>query len=122
MLYKKNKIKSSYKRKEEGKETLHCPICGESISETLGLYVTAVCKECDKRAVNGEGEPPAFNSMMDFGENPVFIDGKKCWRRYRFGGYITMLDRFDCKDLEEFYKKQNKKTKRSKHPIINNRE
>jgi hypothetical protein len=39
----------------------------------------------------------------DHGENPVFIDGIKCWRRYRFGGHIALRDTFDCESLQEFY-------------------
>ena len=36
----------------------------------------------------------------DDGPDPVFAGSQKCWRRYRIGGWVTMLDPFDCNSLE----------------------
>jgi len=82
-----------------------CSICNVELDdpEFASNYPNFVCRECDARALNGKGEPPHHDSMHDNGDNPVFIDDIKCWRRYRFGGYITMRDKFDCADILEFY-------------------
>lgn len=99
-----------------------CPICGGDGGGTSGSYPNVVCEECDERAVNQDGEEPwhgwppsekpesdddVIQMPPDDGENPVFIDGQKCWRRYRFGGWVTMMDEHDCDSLKEFYEKHD---------------
>jgi len=89
--------------------------------ENTLAYPFIVCHTCDDRALNSEGQRPwtaqdettgkvvdgvfVIEDGGDGGENPVFIDGIKCWRRYRFGGWVTMRDGFDCDAIEEFYRK-----------------
>ncbi|MFC7164754.1 hypothetical protein [Halospeciosus flavus] len=114
-------------RYPQGEEQEVCAICNKPLyGIALPLtanYVNVVCKECERRAVNEDGEEPkhgaayreklkaesddpeSVNVSSDDGENPVFIDGYKCWRRYKFGGYITRLDEFDCDDIWEFREK-----------------
>lgn len=97
---------------------MDCPICGAKVGESD--YPNLVCDDCDDRAVNENGEPAKYGFEYldrepdsdggiqmepETGTNPVFIDGEKCWRRYRFGGWVTMKDEHDCDTLEEFYRK-----------------
>jgi len=105
-----------------GPGELRCAICGTPESEARGLpvgYSNPVCDDCDRLAVGESGDspwhqyPPGEESPAtedgvihlgpDRGENPVYIAGAKCWRRYRFGGWITRRDAFDCESVEEFH-------------------
>jgi len=101
---------------------LRCAICGTPESEARDLpvgYSNPVCEDCDRLAVGESGdspwhqyppdeeppetEPGVIRLGPDRGENPVYIAGAKCWRRYRFGGWITRRDAFDCESVEEFH-------------------
>lgn len=77
-----------------------CSLCGGKVPKGLD-YPLVTCRECEKRAVNVYGRPPEIHHV-DEGDNPVFIDGLKFWRRYRMGIDPTMLDVFDCSDVIEF--------------------
>lgn len=109
-----------------GEKQEECAICGEEFDEHTpefaSGYANLVCEDCDDRAVTYDGEPPEHGNEFldrdgsfetddgelvirmapDVGDNPVFIDGQKCWRRYRFGGWITRRDDHNCDSVEEF--------------------
>jgi len=55
------------------------------------------CSICDARAVSEPGVPARQ------GDNPVFIDGIRCFRRYKMGGWLSQRDALDCDDYDEFY-------------------
>jgi hypothetical protein len=106
-----------------GELQTQCAICGDdlfAVKELTKTYPNLVCSTCERKSVNADGDKPkrgaAYREKLkaecdnpevvdvpsDAGENPVFIDGHKCWRRYRFGGFITQLDQFDCDTISEF--------------------
>lgn len=91
------------------KKTTNCAICNAELDDFYTHYPNPVCKKCGAKAVNKSGNKPEFKSASDTGDNPVFIDGIKCWRRYRFGGFVTMRDNDGCKDETEFFIKNKEK-------------
>lgn len=99
-------------------EAGRCAVCGGSLGELAGLensYPGLVCRACDERALDERGRPwiearpvipmrPGTIPAYDIEEpNPVFVDGVRCWRRYRFGGFLTMRDPAESRTIEEFY-------------------
>ena len=102
----------------------NCSICHKKIHDSnLPAYFPGyVCAECDSRAMAKDGRPVSQHFFekrarlrhedpfgykdallsSDTGPNPVFIDGKQCWRRYRLGAWITMKDNYNSRTLEEF--------------------
>ena len=87
---------------------IYCAMCNLLLDEFFSNYPNPICRDCEKRTLNGGGQSARHDSLYDYGDNPVSIDGKKCWRRYKFGGYITMLDDYDCHDLDEFYERHKR--------------
>lgn len=85
---------------EEANEVSRCSICQQT--PVGDEYPGRVCKRCDALAFNDAARPAAVSPDGNSGDNPVYIDGRQCWRIYGHGGYVTMLDGFNCRDLDEF--------------------
>jgi hypothetical protein len=76
-----------------------CALCRSEWSEQSGIstefasrYPGLVCRACDESAVTARGGVPEHDSSSDSGDETVFIDGVRCHRRLRFGGYVTMVE------------------------------
>jgi hypothetical protein len=79
----------------KGGSATKCPICSNEF-EGDPLYQGLICDACDQKAVGSTGHDPFVEPWYDSGENPVFVDGRRCYRRYRFGGWVTMVDECEC--------------------------
>ncbi len=79
-----------------------CPICSNPVRH-WERYPLAVCKKCDRKACNAQGQKLMFfNQSMsggfgaiiadtkeDYPSHICYIEGKKCWAdEARFGGII----------------------------------
>ena len=80
---------------------MKCSICKQELADPVFArnYPNFVCRTCDARAVNVNGDKPNHISWADDGDNPVFIDGIRCWRLYKFGGFVTMRDEGSWNDI-----------------------
>lgn len=86
-----------------------CPICGRRpermVGSDLGLatdFPELVCPDCDRRARDAGGLPLPSAPAPGAAPNPVYIDGQRCWRLYRFGGWVTLLDRHGARSFADF--------------------
>lgn len=94
-----------------------CGICGKRVGASSALpYTGLVCWDCDGRALDRNGQQAQYSSANKIGEtsslandfdgpNPVFIDGIRCWRRYRLGGHVTMRDLVEADSEREWYER-----------------
>ena len=82
-----------------------CGICG--LAPVGGDFPRRVCPRCDALALNDAARPAHATADGADGDNPVSIEGKQCWRHYRAGGWVTMVDVDNCRDLFEFCKRND---------------
>ena len=77
-----------------------CPICRR---EPVGdEYPRRVCPRCDALALNDAARPAWVSEDGRQGDNPVFIDGRQCWRDLSVRRWVTMLDVDNCRDYYDF--------------------
>lgn len=82
-------------------QVTRCSICG--MSPVSGDLPLLVCRRCATMAFNDAARPAQVNEEGTAGDNPVYIDGRQCWRYFQAGGgYVTMLDTQNCRDYDEF--------------------
>ena len=71
-------IKNPWYEDKHDRPDVYCSVCGGDLSTfssgSVTLYPGLVCRRCDERAVNSDGDEPYHNSEVDGGDNPIFID------------------------------------------------
>lgn len=115
---------------DESLSSDRCALCGRRFEEYTAAFASRfdqlVCRRCDGQAITEDGKKPEYGNEYegketvieesevsvkirmppDDGDNPVYIDSEKCWRWYRFGGFVTLQDGYDCDSLEESLEKR----------------
>lgn len=81
--------------------TYACSICLVDVDNPIP-YPWVTCWRCDEAAKNNEGKKATSEPNHDDGDNPVFINGVRCWRRYRFGVHATMRGMIAANDVGTF--------------------
>jgi len=86
-------------------DVTRCSICqAEPVSDD---FPRKVCPRCDAMAITDAARPARVSDDGSSGDNPVYIDGRQCWRHYALGGYVTMLDTDNCRDYYEFCRRND---------------
>ncbi len=81
-------------------EITRCSICGR---EPVGNdYPHRICPRCDVLALNDAARPAEVSPDRASGDNPVYVEGRQCWRCFHQGGWATMVDTDNCRDYPEF--------------------
>ena len=78
-----------------------CAICGGEW-EALYVYSDSVCGACDVRAVAGPDTvlPEKIHERGYPQSSPVYVDGIRVWRRFKFGWWLT---RRGSASMDQFY-------------------
>jgi hypothetical protein len=81
-------------------EIARCSVCGQTpVGEE---FPRLVCRRCDAMAFNDAARPAAAREDGAGGDNPVYVEGRQCWRLYDLGGWVTILDIDNCRDVYDF--------------------
>ena len=78
-----------------------CSICGGEW-EALYVYGDSVCENCDARSVAGSDTllPGKIHEQGYPQSSPVYVDGIRVWRRFKFGWWLT---RRGSASMDQFY-------------------
>lgn len=79
-----------------------CAVCNRSLAAPFCQYANAICPDCGIRALTREGLKPVRNTSQDE-TVPVYVDGHKCWRQWRYATYVLMRDVYDSESRVQFY-------------------
>jgi hypothetical protein len=89
------------RRSENDRDQItRCSICCQA--PVGDDYPRRVCRRCDSLALNDAAAPAFADADSGRGDNPVFIEGRPCWRLFESGFWVTLLDVDNCRNLDDF--------------------